>query len=364
MWPESAEEPKPLRTGLTTGTCATACCVAACEALFNPPGPRQVIVTLPKGQEVTLAIDACEAIGDGVRASTIKDAGDDPDVTHGARIFVELRQRATPGTTFHAAEGVGTVTRPGLSLAVGEPAINPVPREMMRAHLERQAQRYGYAMGFDVRVGIENGEALAQKTMNPRLGIVGGLSILGTSGIVRPYSCASWIASIHQGMDVARANGLSHIAACTGNRSEAAMRQHYGLNEMALIEMGDFAGAVLKHLKHTPLPRLSLCGGFGKITKLACGHLNLNNRASSIDFDHLARIASEQGAKVELTGRIATANTSIEAYWLSRAEGVDIAQSICAQARDFARGVAGEATQIEVWAVDRGGEFVGHAGFA
>jgi cobalt-precorrin-5B (C1)-methyltransferase len=363
MWPESGESSQPLRNGLTTGTCATACCIAATERLFAGNTVDEVTVTLPKGKQVSVTIDACEDVGDAVRAATIKDAGDDPDVTHGARVFVELRKSDIAGVNFHAAEGVGSVTRAGLALAVGEPAINQVPRQMMREHLQRQALRYGYEQGFDVSVGVENGAALAQKTMNPRLGIIGGLSILGTSGIVRPYSCAAWIASIHQGIDVARANGVTHIAASTGNSSEAAIQQHYDLDEIALIEMGDFAGAVFKHLKKTPLTRLSICGGFGKISKLAGRNMDLNSRASSIDFKYLARIAVEQGGSARLAEQIVGANTSIEAFGLSKADGVDIVSAICAEARDFARDVAGEHTDIEVWAIDRQGEFVGHAGF-
>lgn len=360
MWPESAETDKPLRTGLTTGTCATACCVAASEMLLGNSPPGEVEVTLPRGQQVPLEIESCVSAGDCARAATIKDAGDDPDVTHGARIFVELALCETPGVEFVAGPGVGVVTREGLALAVGEPAINEVPRRMMREHLQQQAERFDYPGGFVVRVGIENGEALAQKTMNPRLGIVGGLSILGTSGIVRPYSCAAWIASIHQGMDVALANHVEHIAASTGNSSEAAIRQRYGMDDMALIEMGDFAGAVLKYLKKARLPRLSICGGFGKISKLAGGNLDLNSRASSIDFQFLADTV---GGDAALTRRILGANTSIEAYRIAREQGIDIADAVCRQARAFARDVAGEGTEIEVWAINRQGEFIGHAGF-
>ena len=362
MWPESGETPKPLRRGLTTGTCATACCIAASERLFSDHSPKTVTVTLPKGKEVSLTIDHYEIIGNAVRASTIKDAGDDPDVTHGACVFVELRKSDTPGVHFVAGEGVGVVTRAGLALEVGEPAINTVPRQMMREHLLRQALRFGYESGFDVSVGVENGEALAQKTMNGRLGILGGLSILGTSGIVRPYSCAAWIASIYQGIDVASANGVTHIAASTGNTSEAAIQQQYDLDEMALIEMGDFAGAVLKHLKKVPLPKLSICGGFGKVTKLACGNMDLNSRASSIDFQFLADQAVEQGGSELLAGQIIAANTSMEAYHISQKEGVDIALPICEQAKEFASRVAGIDIEIEVWAINRKGQFIGHAG--
>ncbi|MEM7565421.1 MAG: cobalt-precorrin-5B (C(1))-methyltransferase, partial [Pseudomonadota bacterium] len=258
--------------------------------------------------------------------------------------------------------GVGTVTRTGLALAVGEPAINKVPRQMMREHLERQAARFDYSAGFAVSVGVEKGEALAQKTMNPRLGIIGGLSILGTSGIVRPYSCAAWIASIHQGIEVASANGIQHIAASTGNTSEEAIREKHQMDDIALIEMGDFSGAVLKHLKKVHVPRLSICGGFGKMTKLACANMDLNSRASSIDFEFLADTVREQNGSEALVQAVAGANTSMEAYQLCQHQGIDIAPTICRKARDFALGVAGGRVDIEVYAIDRSGTFIGYSG--
>jgi len=363
MWPETGESVKPLRKGLTTGTCATACCVAAAEYLLNQNSPQQVTVTLPRGKEVSLKIESFEALASGVRTSTIKDAGDDPDVTHGATVFVELRLVDDPGVCFKAGPGVGTVTRAGLALAVGEPAINEVPRRMMRDHLLNQARRFSYSNGFEVTVGVVDGVALARKTMNSRLGILGGLSILGTTGIVRPYSCAAWIASIHQGIDVASANGVSHIAASTGNSSAAAIRSHYQMDEMALIEMGDFAGAVLKHLKKVPIDRLSICAGIGKLTKLANGHMDLNSRSSAIDFRQMADMAVELGADAELAQRILTANTSIEVLDMCQRAGIDIAGVICDQAREVAIGVVPESVDIEVWAIDRKGDFIGHTGF-
>ncbi|WP_417527244.1 cobalt-precorrin-5B (C(1))-methyltransferase [Marinomonas shanghaiensis] len=373
MWPESAESSVPLRTGLTTGTCATACCVAAAQALFTDQQAASVSVTLPKGKVVDLPIIEYQAIDDGMKTSTIKDAGDDPDATHGATLFVELRLSPEQGVRFHAAPGVGIVTRTGLLLDVGEPAINPVPRKMMTEHLEGFAQTYQYQGGFDVSVGVINGEQIAQKTMNPRLGILGGLSILGTTGIVRPFSCAAYIASIHQGIDVARANGLTHIAATTGNASEDAIKSHYQLDDMALIEMGDFVGAVLKHIKKVEqadspklnrpiqLSKLSICGGFGKISKLAQHHMDLNSRASSIDLAALAQLAVSLGADDRLQERMTNANTSVEALSFAMSAGLPLADAICQQALDFARKYIPVHIELEVWAIDRKGQFVGKA---
>ena len=362
MWPESGETKTKLRTGLTTGTCATACCVAAAGYLLTGNKSSVVTVTLPKGKQVELEIKNCGQEENVSWASTVKDAGDDPDVTHGATVIVKLRKIDTTGVLFKAGEGVGTVTRAGLDLQVGGPAINPVPRKMMTEHLEAVSQQNSYEGGFEVTVGVENGEFLATKTMNPRLGIIGGISILGTSGIVRPYSCAAWIASIHQGIDVANANGIGHIAASTGNTSESSIKRHYQLDEMALIEMGDFAGAVLKHLKKVSVPKLTICGGFGKITKLADGHMDLNSRSSSIDFDQLALLARELGADNFLQQNIKCANTSIEALDLCEKAKIDLAPALCERALATVKAVIPEEIKAEVWAVDRKGQFVGHAG--
>ncbi|MDH5302435.1 MAG: cobalt-precorrin-5B (C(1))-methyltransferase, partial [Gammaproteobacteria bacterium] len=254
---ESPESTAPLRTGFTTGACATACALAAARLLLGGESTEVVTIILPKGQQPEFSLHACELQGDRGYAATIKDAGDDPDVTHGAlvQVWVEL---IPAGIEFMAGAGVGMVTRAGLPIPPGEPAINPVPRNMINEHLQDLAAASGYGGGFRVTIGVENGAELATKTMNPRLGIVGGLSILGTTGIVRPFSCSAYIASIHQAMDVAKANGINHIAACTGNSSEIAARKLYGLPDMALIEMGDFVGAVLKYLKKTPFQRVSL----------------------------------------------------------------------------------------------------------
>lgn len=379
MWKESEEETKPLRTGLTTGACATACSVAAAHALLFNQQPDVVSISLPKGQIVDMTVTAYAAISGvastaGMRVATIKDAGDDPDATHGATVFVELTLGDAPGVSFFAAAGVGTVTRTGLELAVGEPAINPVPRKMITEHLTAIAHQANFTGGFCVAVGVEKGETIALKTMNPRLGILGGLSILGTTGIVRPFSCAAWIASIHQGIDVAKANGVTHIAATTGNTSEDAIKQFYQLDDIALIEMGDFAGAVLKHLRKMSrdqlvanksvadkpiIHKLTLCGGIGKISKLAQGHMDLNSRSSSIDFDHLAHVASLAGADDALQSLIKQSNTTIEALMHCQNQQIDLANHLCNLALTVSQKVVPSCVAIEVIAVDRKGVFVG-----
>ncbi|MDE0387732.1 MAG: cobalt-precorrin-5B (C(1))-methyltransferase, partial [Rhodospirillales bacterium] len=239
-----------LRRGWTTGACAAAATRAAYTALVTGRFPDPVSVTLPGGQEPSFPLVVAERGSDHGRAGVRKDAGDDPDVTHGA--LVESWVRPAPagaGVVFRAGEGVGIVTKPGLSLAVGEPAINPAPRKMIAEMLDDLAPALGGPSDVSVAIAIPDGRRLARQTMNGRLGIVGGLSVLGTSGIVKPYSCAAWIASIRQGIDVAAAAGAPHLAAATGRISEQAAQALYGLDESALIDMGDFAGATLKLIR-------------------------------------------------------------------------------------------------------------------
>ncbi|PVZ43319.1 cobalt-precorrin-5B (C(1))-methyltransferase [Pseudomonas sp. CC120222-01a] len=362
MREETREQPAPLRSGLTTGSCATATSLAAAKLLLTGQCDDAVNITLPKGKVVQMRLEFCRLVGERAEAGTLKDAGDDPDVTHGALLYSQIRLQAQPGIRFVAGSGVGTVTRPGLVLAVGEPAINPVPRRMISEHLQQLADDCGYLGGFEVTVNVQGGEALALKTMNPRLGILGGLSILGTSGIVRPFSCSAYIASIHQGIDVAHTNGYTHIAACTGNASEDTMRRVYNLPEIALIEMGDFVGAVLKHVRKVPVPRLTLCGGFGKISKLAAGHMDLHSRHSSIDLPQLAGWAADIGADAELQAAIIAANTSQQALALAHAAGIALGDAVCTHALAFARSVVPAQVQVEVFAIDRQGGIVGKAG--
>lgn len=362
MREETPERSGPLRTGWTTGACATAAACAAAELLFNGHAPQGAHLELPRGRQADLAIADSRELDGAAEAAVIKDAGDDPDATHGARVWVRLQRRAAPGVDFHAGEGVGTVTRSGLALAVGEPAINPVPRRMLTEHLEAIAARFGYPGGFEVTVGVDDGAAIAQNTMNPRLGILGGISILGTTGIVRPFSCAAYIASIQQGIDVARTNGIEHVAACTGSTSERTALGHYDLPDMALIEMGDFVGAVLKYLGRNPVPDVTLVGGIGKFSKLAAGRLDTHSRKGGVDLEFLAAEAAAAGASAELQAAVRQANTALEAATLCQDAGVALADRICAQAWAVARPYLSADTALEVWAIDKPGNVVGRAG--
>jgi cobalt-precorrin-5B (C1)-methyltransferase len=359
--------PKPLRRGWTTGACATAAARAAFEALATgAPPPDPVEIALPSGARVAFALALFERGEDFTRACVVKDAGDDPDVTHGALICATLRRGAAGvGVTFSAGEGVGTVTRPGLPLPPGEPAINPVPRKMMRETIDEAAKKLGVSADAEIEISIPNGEEMAKHTLNGRLGIIGGLSILGTTGIVTPFSCAAWIDSIHRGVDVARACRLTHIAAATGSTSEAAVKALYDLPETALIEMGDFAGGFLKYVRTHPVDRVTIAGGFAKMTKLAQGSLDLHSGRSSVDFKRLAASARVAGASDEIAALIENANSALEALQIAQGAGVDLAGETVKLAHQHALSVvANTGVNLDVVVFDRVGALLARSSIA
>jgi cobalt-precorrin-5B (C1)-methyltransferase len=354
---------RPLRRGWTTGACATAAAKAAYAALVMGEFPDPVEVTLPRGERPCFALALTRQDATSASAGVIKDAGDDPDVTHGALIVATVRVGApSSGVIFRAGPGVGTVTRPGLAIAPGEPAINPVPRQMIRAAIAEIAALANRAGDVEVEIAIPDGDVLAAKTLNGRLGIVGGLSILGTTGIVVPYSCSAWIASIHRGIDVARAAGLVHIAGATGASSEAAVRKLYDLPETALIDMGDFVGGMLKYIRTHPVPRVTIAGGVAKMSKLAQGLLDLHSKRGEVDLAALAERAEAAGGGAALRARIMAANTAAEAYGLAQADGVRLGDAVAQAAQAVAaRVVEGKGVAIDTVLFDRVGRLVGRA---
>jgi cobalt-precorrin-5B (C1)-methyltransferase len=337
-----------LRRGWTTGACAAAATKAAFAALLTGKFPDPVSLVLPKGETPSFAL-ALEGKGEGwAQVGIVKDAGDDPDVTHGCTVIATVRMTGK-GITFKAGPGVGTVTKAGLPIAVGEPAINPAPREMMRKVIEEQGGR-----DVEIEISIPDGEALAQKTWNSRLGIIGGLSILGTTGIVHPFSCAAWIASIHRGVDVARAIGLAHIAGCTGSTSEDAVRAHFNLPLEAMMDMGDFAGGLLKYVREHPVARVTIGGGFGKITKLAQGAMDLHSGRSQFDFKWLAKFAPEN-----LHEEVKSANTAQQVLEML---GPTLAQQVAKEAKEqVVKVLRGSPIAADVMIIDRGGKIIAHA---
>ena len=350
-----------LRRGWTTGACATAATSAACEALFTGRFPESVRIALPGGQKPEFDISVRSLGPDSARAGVVKDAGDDPDVTHGALIMSQVTRNAPgAGISFHAGEGVGVVTMPGLPLPVGEPAINPVPRKMMSEAATKVAACFGVDADLAITVSVEGGEELAQQTWNPRLGIVGGISILGTTGIVIPYSCSAWIDSIHRGIDVSRAAGEKVIAGCTGAASEARVKAILSLPDHAMIDMGDFAGGMLKYLRTHPVPTVYIGGGFAKMSKLARGHLDLHSGRSQVDFSWLAGIAAENGPVEGVAERIAEANTAAEALAIATENRIALGNRVAALACNTAmQAVRGASIAIGILVFDRSGALVG-----
>ena len=353
-----------LRRGWTTGACAAAAAQAAFAALSTGHFPDPVSIRLPRGRTASFALALADRRDGAARAGIVKDAGDDPDVTHGALIIAEVAW-AMPGTGigFHAGEGVGTVTRAGLPLAVGEPAINPAPRAMIRQALADLAEANGAAPpDVTVTIAIPGGERLAERTMNARLGIIGGLSVLGTTGVVVPYSCASWIHAIHRGIDVARAAGLDHIAAATGTTSERAVQMLYDLPEQALIDMGDFVGGTLKYLRRHPVRRLTVAGGFAKLAKLAQGHLDLHSSRSRVDGAALARLLAGLGADPACVAAAADSDSGVAILDIAGDRRGALAAAVARQAREVALATLCGDTAIEVAIVDRGGDFLARVG--
>jgi len=361
--PDTHEDGTPLRRGWTTGACATAATRAALGALLTGRFEDPVTITLPGGQQPAFAL-AHEETGPGyAQASIVKDAGDDPDVTHGATISARLeRGPAGSGVVFRAGEGVGMVTKPGLPVPVGEPAINPVPRRMMRAVVESLAADHGENPDFVVTISVRDGARIAQKTWNPRLGIVGGLSILGTTGIVIPYSCSAWIASIHRGVDVARAIGLDHVVGSTGDTSEKAAMARLGLPIEAYLDMGDFVGGLLKYLRRHPVARLTIAGGFAKLSKLAQGAMDLHSARGAVDLNALAADLAALGADADLVAATRSANTANHVLTLAQQAGLPLATRVAQQARDAAQAMVGDKVRVDVLVVDRAGKIVGESG--
>ncbi|GAC1339608.1 MAG: cobalt-precorrin-5B (C(1))-methyltransferase [Candidatus Dormibacteria bacterium] len=371
-----------LRTGFTTGACAAAATRGACLALEGQL-PTEVEIPLPAGFTTSFALQTVGVRGGRASASVIKDAGDDPDVTHRAEIRaeVELRRRAPSGVDLEwtvskpgavirrlvagsaielrAGRGVGVVTRPGLGLPVGGPAVNPVPRRMIsRAVRETLTSPPPLVR---VTVSVKDGERLAKRTLNGRLGIVGGLSILGTTGVVRPYSTASWRASVVQAVDVAAAAEVAEVVASTGGRSETyARRLRPGLPTAAFVEMGEFTGHLLKRARDRGVPLVTLAGMIGKMSKIACGHFMTHVAGNQVDLHYLSEVAREAGGQPDLVAAIRRANSARHVQELVIAAGTPgFFDRVAADARLACVGLVGESPRVGVLLFDFEGGLLG-----
>ena len=330
-------------------------------ALVTGDFPQTVTIDTPSGKTAELSLSFADLKADHASAGVIKDAGDDPDVTHGAEIRATVEAGVTgSGVVFKGGDGVGMITKPGLPIAVGEPAINPVPRQMMQDCIANLAAETGGPQDVVITISVPTGAELAAKTWNPRLGIEGGISILGTTGVVRPFSCAAWIASIHRGIDVARANGLTHVAGSTGATSEKTFQSRYQLPEIALLDMGDFIGGLLKYLRRHPVPRMTIAGGFAKMVKLAQGHGDLHSARSQIDFQQLADWAAQVGLD---HSEVARANSALDVLQQASPDqaaalGQLVADAALAQARLILRQ---DAVSLDLMIVQRDGRILAEA---
>jgi cobalt-precorrin-5B (C1)-methyltransferase len=342
---------RALRTGWTTGTCAAAAAKAAATALRTGETQASVEIPLPSGQRVQFPVESCVVIPQPrkqAEAVVVKDAGDDPDVTHGAHLTATVSWRDAAGIELDGGVGVGVVTKPGLGLELGAPAINPVPRAMI-------AQAVGEAVdlaasGVRVVISVPGGERMARKTTNARLGIIGGISILGTTGIVRPFSTASWRASVEQAISVLAAQGETTAVLCTGGRTEkAAMALLPDLPEVCFIEVGDFTGAALRRVAEHHVPRVIFVGMAGKLAKLAGGVLMTHYTRSRVPHALLAEITLAAGGGPDLAARVEAGNTARHAAELWEEAGLlePAAAELCSRTAEVLARFLGEAVAAE-----------------
>jgi len=310
-----------LRSGWTTGTCSAAAAKAAVSALLSQRPQSLVEVVLPAGQRVSFPVERCDVGPASAEAVVVKDAGDDPDVTHGAHLTATVRWRREPGLGLDGGVGVGVVTKPGLGLEVGGPAINPVPRQMILDNVGAVVDLS--ARGIAVTISVPDGEQRAKKTTNGRLGILGGISILGTTGVVRPFSTASWLASVVQAVQVMAAQGEPTLVLATGGRTEkAAMRLLPHLPRVCFVEVGDFTGAALRQAASDGLREVVFVGMAGKLTKLASGVLMTHYTKSRVHLQVLAEVTAEVGGDDALVEAVRGANTARHAYELWEGAGL------------------------------------------
>jgi cobalt-precorrin-5B (C1)-methyltransferase len=347
---EVAARRRGLRNGWTTGTCASAAAKAAAVGLESGTVPGEIEVGLPAGTRVSFAVKDGVVRGASARAIVVKDAGDDPDCTDGAEMTAEVRTGETGGeTTLHAGAGVGTITKPGLGLPVGAPAINPVPRKMILAALREVTAR-----PLHVTFSVPGGEQMAEKTTNARLGIVGGISILGTTGIVRPFSTAAYRASVVQQIDVAAAQGEEVVVLATGHRSEtAAMALLPELDEVCFVEVGDFTGIALRQAAKRHMAKCHLVAMAGKITKLAAGVMMTHFHRSEVDTELLAGLAEQALAPEAVVAAARATATARYFFEVCVAEGaIAPLQLLCQRAKAACEAHTGGKLPVEVWMVD------------
>ncbi len=356
---------KRLRSGFTTGSCAAAAAKAAALALLEGIFPEEIAIPFPDGSRKSFRIHACKTAEGDATASVIKDAGDDPDVTNGAEIIATVssgRKRQAGGNCVLLGNirlcrgpGVGQMTKPGLAVSVGEPAINPVPRQMIC----QAVREVTGSEKLTVIISVAGGEELALRTLNSRLGIVGGLSILGTTGIVRPISADAWTATIKASLDVAREAGLSEVVLSTGRTSEKGAQQLLNLPEEAYAMMGDYLEFSLKEAAQRGFSTVHLAGMWAKIMKAALRIPQTHVRHGALEVADGARLLASLGAEGALLEKFAQANTAREMYThIEEAGRHDLTEAVCQKAREYCQEVTGGT--VHVYLVNHKAEILAH----
>jgi cobalt-precorrin-5B (C1)-methyltransferase len=356
---------KSLRTGYTTGTCATAATKAALSTLVNGEKLARVNVSLPKDKHIVMDITWIRYENEkSVTAAVIKDAGDDPDVTNGAEIWSTVSLLDTSNKIIiDGGKGVGRVTKPGLGLEIGKAAINPTPLKMISHAIDEvlgQQQKNRY--GLSILISVPKGEEIAKKTDNPRLGIIGGISILGTTGIVIPYSTASFAASIRQSIDVSIAMGSDSVILTTGGRSEDFAREIFGnsIADHAYIQIGDFIGFSIKQCAIKKIKKAYVIGFIGKLTKMAMGIKQTHVKGSHVDMNFLAELAIRCGANNELVKKIKVANTARHVGELVNEFGLSMFYNVlCKEVYSHLSKYSPSELQIKIILLDFNGKIIG-----
>ena len=356
---------KSLRTGYTTGTCATAATKAALSTLVNGEKLARVNVSLPKDKHIVMDITWIRYENEkSVTAAVIKDAGDDPDVTNGAEIWSTVSLLDTSNKIIiDGGKGVGRVTKPGLGLEIGKAAINPTPLKMISHAIDEvlgQQQKNRY--GLSILISVPKGEEIAKKTDNPRLGIIGGISILGTTGIVIPYSTASFAASIRQSIDVSKAMGSDSVILTTGGRSEDFAREIFGnsIADHAYIQIGDFIGFSIKQCAIKKIKKAYVIGFIGKLTKMAMGIKQTHVKGSHVDMNFLAELAIRCGANNELVKKIKVANTARHVGELVDQFGLSMFYNVlCKEVYSHLSKYSPSELQIKIILLDFNGKIIG-----
>ncbi len=329
----SDREKHNLRQGFTTGTAAAAAVKAALLYRFTGQVSGSVNIHLLNGQMLEILVDSVSSHKDTVRAVVVKDAGDDPDITHRARIGAVVRLTEDAGAVqITGGKGVGVVTKPGLEIPPGEPAINPGPRKMIREAALQVLDQYNAHSGVNAEIFVENGEVLAEKTLNRRLGIEGGLSILGTTGLVKPLSHEAYTATIRSAMSVARACGCDHVVLTTGRRSERFSQNFftdlYNEHPEAFIQIGDFFGMSMECLAEHAIPSATLAVFFGKALKMAQGFVHTHAAKSDLTMDWLADVVKDVTGSNILSQEVLNANTARHAFGMIWPDYPDVLENV------------------------------------